>query len=97
MIKINGYCVKELRGQKRDYYNSLYNKSHNSSVLDFYKSCSSYKYNAEREIKNRTGVTGYRVLCGNSSFFTVGYYWQDTETKKEYHCVETASNIFCIG
>lgn len=96
MIKINGYCVKELKGQKRDYYNSLYNKSYDCSVESFYKTCSCDKYRAEREIKNRTGVTGYRVLCGNCFYFTVGYYWQDKETKKEYHCVETASNIYCI-
>lgn len=95
MVKINGYCVKELRGQKRDYYNSLYNKSYCSSVEDFYKSCSSSKRYAEREIKNR-GVTGYRVLNGNSFNFTVGYFWKDKTTGKEYQCIETRDNIFCI-
>ena len=97
MIKIDGYCVKELKGEKRGYYNRLYDNSYCYSVLDFYKTCSSSKRYAENEIRQRDGITGYRVLCGNSSFFTVGYYWTDKTTNKRYKCVETASNIFCIG
>ena len=74
------------------WYNS-YLKSNCYSVKNFYGRCSYEKINIEESIKARLhddNLIGYKILNGNSFFFTVGY--MSSDRKKFY--VETSCNIF---
>lgn len=73
-----------------------YNNSSYYSIDDFYKSCSSAKYRAEDDCKKRMLSIhgyGYKVLGGNSSFFTCGYLSEDGNTLY----IETQCNTFEIA
>ncbi len=66
------------------------------SVSDFYKSSSYYKTKAETIIKEKmrkNGFIDYKVLGGNSSFFTVGY----TDKAQNTIYIETAQNTYKIN
>ena len=73
-----------------------YNRAIYTSVEDFYNRPSHNKINAERRCLERmNSVNGYnyRVLGGNSSFFTCGYKSKDGNTLY----IETHCNIFEIA
>lgn len=72
-----------------------YNNSNYTSVENFYTRPSENKIYAERQCIERMNFIngyGYRVLGGNSSFFTCGY--KSYDGKKLY--IETACNTFEI-
>lgn len=73
-----------------------YNRANYYSVEDFYKNPSCNKIRAERyclDRMNEINGHGYRILGGNSSFFTCGYMSQDNKTLY----IETACNTFEIA
>ena len=73
-----------------------YNRADYTSVEDFYSRPSYNKINAERkclERMNSINGYGYRVLGGNSSFFTCGYKSEDGKTLY----IETHCNTFEIA
>lgn len=73
-----------------------YFKSHYFGIEQFYKNPSCNKVRAERDCINRMlsiNGTGYKVLGGNSSFFTCGY--MDKVQNTLY--IETACNTFEIA
>lgn len=73
-----------------------YNRANCYSVEDFYKSPSGCKIRAEKEClarMNSINGYGYRVLGGNSSFFTCGYKSEDGKTLY----IETHCNTFEIA
>lgn len=81
--------------QKADYYTRLYNMADCTSVDDFYNNPSTTKRRIEKTIKERmidNDCINYRVLCGNSSFFTCGYTSRDSKILY----IETSSNTFEI-
>ena len=87
--KLNG---KTERAQR---YIRQYEKSTCHSVESFYGRPSYNKIRAEEKIHDRMSTEnciGYRVLGGNSSYFTVGYMSKDR--KKLY--IETYCNIYEI-
>ena len=76
-------------------YFRQYEKSTYYSVLSFYGRPSSRKISIEEKIRDRMtreNCIGYRVLGGNSSYFTVGY--RSNDNKKLY--IETYCNIYEI-
>lgn len=82
--------------QKANYYVTLYNNSNCNSVDFFYKNCSSEKRRIENTILNRMASNNchaYRILAGNTCFFTCGYLSQDNNTL----FIETKDNIFEIA
>lgn len=73
------------------YFRSTY-----ASIDEFYNRASYNKVRAEKECINRmleVNGKGYRVLGGNSSFFTCGYLSNDGKTLY----IETACNTFEIA
>lgn len=81
--------------QKARRYIKAYEESTCHSVQFFYGRPSYRKISIEEKIKNRMATEnciGYRVLGGNSSFFTCGY--RSSDNKKLY--IETYCNIFEI-
>ena len=73
-----------------------YNRANCYSVESFYKNPSSCKIRAEREClarMNEIDGYGYKVLGGNSSFFTCGYMSKDGKTLY----IETACNTYEIA
>lgn len=87
------------------YYLSLYEKSEMMSLKDLYKSCSSDKEDAEWRIRYfmREDYQGYsyRVLGGNSFYFTCAYKYKatdkDTGEVIEYLKVFTGRNVYHIN
>ena len=72
-----------------------YNKSYFYSVKQFYCNPSQFKINAEMDCINRMvkmDGKNYRVLGGNSSFFTCGYMSKNEDTL----FIETHCNTFAI-
>ena len=81
--------------QKAESWIKQYYASSCFSVRDFYGRCSDEKIRIERIIKERiynNNLCDYRVLNGNSFYFTVGY--RDEVGNTLY--IETAYNIFEI-
>lgn len=81
--------------QKASRWIEQYNKSTCYSVTNFYGNCSYEKRAIEQKIKNKMDIndfTCYRVLSGNSFYFTCGYITSDKKTL----FIETACNIFEI-
>lgn len=73
-----------------------YNASYCSSVEDFYSRPSGNKIYAERKCLDRMKSIngyGYRVLGGNSSFFTCGYKSENGDILY----IETACNTYEIA
>lgn len=73
------------------YFRSCY-----YSIDDFYNRPSYNKIRVEKECINRMlsiNGKGYKVLGGNSSFFTCGYLSEDEKTLY----IETACNTFEIA
>ena len=78
-----------------NWVNSYFNSSY-YGVEQFYNRPSYNKIRAERECINRmleVKGEGYRVLGGNSSFFTCGYLSNDSKILY----IETACNTFEIA
>lgn len=72
-----------------------YKNSSCYSVRNFYKNCSSRKIAIEQEIikkMDENNCYGYRVLSGNSSFFTCGYRSKDDSIIY----IETIGNTYKI-
>lgn len=81
--------------QKARNWINQYNKSNCYSVLSFYGNCSRRKETIENEIiekMNKNNCYGYKVLNGNSSFFTCAYKSKDDSILY----VETIGNTFEI-
>ena len=81
--------------QKGQHYIYMYNNASCISVTDFYSRPSYRKISIEKKIIEKmidNKCYGYRVLGGNSSFFTCGYKSEDD--KKLY--IETQCNTFEI-
>ena len=81
--------------ERAERYIRQYEKSTCHSVQFFYGHPSYRKISIEEKIRNRMSTENcidYRVLGGNSSFFTVGYMSNDR--KKLF--IETYCNIFEI-
>ena len=81
--------------QRAKRWIDLYNKSICYSVESFYGRCSSAKIRIENDIQERMkemNCFDYRVINGNTFYFTCGYCSRDS--KKLY--IETSSNIFEI-
>ncbi len=86
------------------YYLSLYEKSEMMSLKDLYKSCSDDKASAEWRIRyfmNQHKGYSYRVLCGNTFYFTCAYKYarKDKATGEviEYLKVFTGLNVYDIN
>lgn len=82
--------------QKAERWIDSYNRASDYSVETFYGRPSYNKIRAENECINRMKSIngyGYRVLGGNSSFFTCGYKSEDGKTLY----IETACNTFEIA
>ena len=81
--------------KKAEKWINEYKNSFCSSVENFYNRCSYEKIQAENTIKKRiiaNNFHGYKVLGGNSFYFTCGYMSSGDKTL----FIETASNIFEI-
>ena len=81
--------------QKARAWIEQYNNSSCYSVRDWYTSRVYRKESIEEAIKERIraeGLHGYKVLSGNSSFFTCGYKSADGSILY----IETAYNIYEI-
>ena len=81
--------------KKADYYKRLYNMADCSSVDGFYNNPSYTKRQIEKTIREKmidNDCINYRVLCGNSSFFTCGY----TSRNRKTLYIETSGNTFEI-
>lgn len=81
--------------QKAKKYIKEYNDSTCYSVEYFYNRPSINKIRIEEDIKEKMRVLGgygYKVLCGNSSFFTCGYLTASGHTLN----IETPGNTFII-
>lgn len=76
--------------QKAENWIKTYFMSHYFSVNQFYSNPSYNKVQAERDCINRMvelNGTGYKVLGGNSMFFTCGYMDKSENTLYiETHC-----------
>lgn len=82
--------------QKAKNWIDSYFRSNFNSIEVFYSRPSYNKIRAERECINRmleVNGKGYKVLGGNSSFFTCGYRSNDEKTLY----IETACNTFEIA
>ena len=82
--------------KKAEAWIKAYNNSSYYGIDYFYKSCSSAKYRAETQCKDRMKSIngyGYKVLGGSSSFFTCGYLSEDGKTLY----IETQCNTFEIA
>ena len=74
----------------REYFNSSC-----FSVRDFYGRCSYEKMNIEQKIRNRMNsenLHGYKILNGNTFYFTCGYM----DKTENILYVETSCNIYEI-
>ena len=72
-----------------------YKNSSCYSIRNFYKNCSSRKIAIEENIKKKmteNNCKGYRILSGNSSFFTCGYRSNDDSIIY----IETIGNTYKI-
>lgn len=81
--------------QKAEGWIKQYFASSCFSVRDYYRRCSDEKIRIERRIRDRMikeNLIDYRVLNGNSFYFTVGY----TDRTENILYIETISNIFEI-
>jgi hypothetical protein len=81
--------------QKAESWIKSYFMSSCFSVLDFYKTCSSEKRQAEKDIKQKmieNNCHDYRILNGNCFYFTCGYMSKDDNILY----IETACNTFEI-
>lgn len=81
--------------QKASNWIEQYNNSCCYSVLNFYGNCSRRKEAIENDIKKKmteNNCHGYKVLNGNSSFFTCAY--KNSDNSILY--VETIGNTFEI-
>ena len=81
--------------ERAERYIRQYEKSTCHSVQSFYGRPSYNKIRAEAKIRDRMAMENcvdYRVLGGNSSYFTVGY--RRADNKKLY--IETYCNIYEI-
>lgn len=76
---------------KGQNYIELFNKSRHFSVREFYNNPSIEKIAAENKILKKSELKAYRVLGGNSSFFTAG--WLDIEDRLH---IETRTNSYVI-
>lgn len=82
--------TKRAKSWIEDYFNSSC-----YSVRDFYSSRVYTKESIENEIKARlikNNLVGYKVINGNTFYFTCGYMTADKKTL----FIETVSNIFEI-
>ena len=81
--------------QKAEAWIKQYFNSSCFSVRDYYGRCSYTKLDIERRIRDRmveNDLIGYRVLNGNSFYFTVGYM----DKSENILYIETSCNIFEI-
>lgn len=81
--------------KKAEWWIKQYFMSSCFSVRNYYKNCSKAKISIEQRIHDRmikNDLLDYRVLSGNSFYFTVGY--MDKSENTLY--VETISNIYEI-
>ena len=81
--------------QKAEAWIKQYFNSSCFSVRDYYGRCSYAKISIESRIRDRmveNDFIGYRVLNGNSFYFTVGY----TDRTENILYIETVSNIYEI-
>lgn len=82
--------------KKAERWIDSYNRADCHSVEDFYSRPSYNKISAERkciERMNEINGYGFRILSGNSSFFTCGYKSENGDTLY----IETACNTFEIA
>lgn len=82
--------------KKAEAWINEYKNSFCYSVENFYGRCSYEKLQAENECKNRmieNNCHAYRILNGNSFYFTCGYMSSDNKTL----FIETVSNTFEIA
>lgn len=82
--------------KKAERWIKEYKNSFNYSVRDFYKSCSYDKMQAEKDIINKMNDNkcyGYKILNGNTFYFTCGYKSEDGKTLY----IETSCNTFEIA
>ena len=81
--------------QKAEAWIKQYFNSSCFSVENYYGRCSQEKISIESRIRGRmveNDLIGYRVLNGNSFYFTVGY----TDRTENILYIETVSNIYEI-
>lgn len=81
--------------KKAENWINAYFNSSCYSVSDFYASSACCKKSIENAIKTRlidNNLIGYKVIKGNTFYFTCGY----TSADKKTLFVETASNIYEI-
>lgn len=81
--------------QKAKGWIKQYFTSRCSSVENYYNRCSYEKISIEHRIRDRmveNDLISYRVLNGNSFYFTVGY----TDRTENILYIETVSNIYEI-
>ena len=81
--------------ERAEHWIKTYFNSSCFSVLDFYSKPSSSKIRIEQKIKNKmieNNCIDYRVLSGNSSFFTCGYM----DKNENILYIETAYNTYEI-
>ena len=81
--------------QKAEAWIEQYFNSSCFSVKNYYGRCSQEKISIEQRIRDRmieNDLIGYRVLNGNSFYFTVGY----TDRTENILYIETVSNIYEI-
>lgn len=82
--------------QKAERYIKMYENATCTSVMNFYSRPSYRKMAIEKELikkMNDNKCYDYRVLGGNSTFFTCGYKAEDGKTL----FIETACNTFEIA
>lgn len=73
-----------------------YNNANSNSVREFYQKPSYYKQQAEKRIlveKRNINGYDYRVIGGNSSFFSCGYKYTD-DNNKEHLVYHTYANRY---
>lgn len=81
--------------RKAENWIKQYFQSHCFSVRDYYGRCSDEKIRIESRIRERmveNDLINYRVLNGNSFYFTVGY----TDRTGNILYIETSCNIYEI-
>ena len=81
--------------QKRQMYLDAYRRaSGRTSLRDCYRTYSTEKARAERDLRkemNETGGDGFRILSASRFFFTCGWKTSDGDLR-----VETFSNSFLV-
>lgn len=81
--------------KKAVYWIKQYFMSTCFSVRDYYGKCSYEKISIEQNIRDRmikNDLIGYKVINGNTFYFTVGY----TDRTENTLYIETISNIYEI-